>query len=165
MENQLEEMGMSPQQLFIKVIDGQPVDHPVFQANLLQVYESQDKIPPEYKPFQRYLQYVTPGPLQKAVCTYQYVNEQWCDVWEVVDMTEEEKTERTKEIHEWAKDSESAIRRKTERRITETTNEIHIAVFNRYLSLLDAWELDITNPKFPDPPFYTPETDTWTIPE
>jgi len=159
------QMGLSPQKLFIKIINGEPEGHPVFEANLIQVFETKDKIPPEYKPFCRCPQNVIPGPLQNAICSYQFVNDQWCDVWDIVDMTEEEVTNRSIEIHNWARDAEVLLRRKTERRITETTNKEHIAVFNRYLSLLDAWELDITNPKFPDAPIYDLETDTWTIPD
>jgi len=81
--------------LYIKVIDGNTVDHPVFEQNLMDAFGT---IPPEYQPFIRIARpdissitvfqnivetYETP--------TYRQVDGVWQDIWTVVDLTEEEK--------------------------------------------------------------------------
>ena len=164
MDSQLEKMGLFPSTLFIKIIDGQPVDHPLLDINLKHIYGSLEDIPPEYKLFLRVPQNVTPGHFQKAVATYQEVDGVWQDVWGIEDMNEEETVAREKEIHAWATQAETSLRRKTEMILNESKNPDEIAALTQYLSLLDAWELDITNPVFPNPPVFNPTTNSWEIP-
>jgi hypothetical protein len=76
--------------LFIKVENGQPIDHPVFGGNLLQFYET---VPDFYQPFVR-VEKPTIGPYQvfnSQEPTYQFVNGVWTDIWDIRDMTAEEK--------------------------------------------------------------------------
>jgi hypothetical protein len=81
-------------QLYIKVIDGQPVDHPVLLDNLLQHYGT---VPPEYQVFHRLVPagLSSENPFQKVETTYELASDgiTWQDVHTVVDMTDEEKAE------------------------------------------------------------------------
>ena len=80
--------------LYIKVVNGQPVDHPSFEDNLIQAFGS---IPTEYQPFTRIPQPTTPiGVYQKYAESYEnpvyaQVDGTWQDTWTVVDMTADEK--------------------------------------------------------------------------
>ena len=165
MDSQLEKMGIFPTLLFIKVVNGQPVDHPKIDINLEQVYGSIENIPSEYQPFMRVSQNVKPGPYQTPACSYQQIDGVWQDVWTLVDMTEAEILVRQQEIHNWATSAEEAVRRKIERRLLETSDENEIAVINQYIAILNAWELDLTAPSFPPPPVFNSETNSWFIPE
>ena len=82
--------------LFIKVVDGQPIDNPVYESNLIQVY---GYVPPEYQPFTRVQQNVTPLIYQNVTDTYQDVNGQWQDVWVISEQTTEEKAATTAQIN------------------------------------------------------------------
>lgn len=76
--------------LYIKVVNGQTVDHPAFEDNLIQAFGS---VPSDYQPFTRIVQPSDPiGVFQKRETTYGQVNGTWQDVWTVVDMSPEEKT-------------------------------------------------------------------------
>jgi hypothetical protein len=157
-------MELFPSTLFIKIIDGQPVDHPVLDINLEHIYGSLDNIPSEYQVFMRVPQNVVPGHYQKAVATYQQVDGIWQDVWIVEDLNEEETLARQQEIHTWLLETETTLRRKTEKLLAESKNPDEIAALTQYVSMLDSWELDITNPNFPDPPVFNLTTNSWEIP-
>ena len=76
--------------LYIKVVNGQPVDHPSFEDNLIQAFGS---VPAEYQPFTRIAQPSDAiGVFQKRETSYGQVDGTWQDVWTVVDMSAEEKT-------------------------------------------------------------------------
>jgi len=81
--------------LYIQVQDGQTVNHPVLQQNLMDVF---GEIPAHFEEFTR-IPMPNPGTLgvfQKFQETYETPNYQkvdgvWQDTWTVVDMTAEEK--------------------------------------------------------------------------
>jgi len=78
--------------LYIKVENGQVVDHPTLGGNLLEFYSS---IPDNYQPF---IRVARPTPTAYQVVsnesTYQQVNGIWTDVWGVRDMTPQEKQDK-----------------------------------------------------------------------
>ena len=86
--------------LFLKIEDGTPVNHPQLEANIIDVYGS---IPVNFEPFTRverpllgdeddeenkYKTLVSEQPV------YQQVDGVWTEVWSIRDMTAEEKTEK-----------------------------------------------------------------------
>jgi len=76
--------------LYIETQDGQPVNHPAFEDNLLQAFGS---IPSHWEPFNR-IERPVPDVyeiLESNMPTYQKVNGVWTDVWAIRDMTAEEK--------------------------------------------------------------------------
>jgi hypothetical protein len=83
--------------LFIKVIDGQPVEHPNLESNLLQAFP--EGIPSEYEPFERKETILQPGPFQTASSVYlKDDNGVWYDHWVITDFTDLQKQEKLKEL-------------------------------------------------------------------
>lgn len=83
--------------LYIKVEDGKPIDHPVTQANLLDVFGT---IPDEYKPFNR-----TEKPSiglyevdDVDAQMYHEVDGTWTDAWPVRPMKAEERAAKEAEV-------------------------------------------------------------------
>ena len=83
--------------LFIQIQNGQPVNHPVYDFNLVQVY---GQIPQGWAMFER-TQCPIPSVYQvldSQESTYQLVNNVWTDVWALRDMTDAEKTAKQQEV-------------------------------------------------------------------
>jgi len=78
--------------LFIQIQNGQPVNHPVYDFNLIQAYGT---IPQGWAMFNRVEQPngLLTSPFQKAVCTYGLSSDNvtWEDKWSAVDMTVDER--------------------------------------------------------------------------
>jgi len=77
--------------LYIQIENGQPVNHPAFEDNLLQAFGA---IPDNWKPFNRIEQPIDllTNPFQTAVNTYTLGSDGvWFDSWAALDMTEAEK--------------------------------------------------------------------------
>jgi hypothetical protein len=88
--------------LFIQIQDGQPVNHPVYDFNLIQVYGT---IPQAWAMFER-TECPTPSVYQildSQEPTYQLVNNVWTDVWSLRDMTDAEKLAKQQKVQaNWA---------------------------------------------------------------
>lgn len=90
--------------LYIKIENGQPVDHPAFADNLLHAFGC---IPENWEIFNR-IEMPTPTVYQtfgteNPEPTYEKVNGVWQDVWPLRDMTAEEKLAHQNEVkQEWA---------------------------------------------------------------
>lgn len=85
--------------LYIQIQNGQPVNHPCFEENLLQAFGS---IPSDWEPFVR-VERPACGVYEKLVSeqpVYAKVNGKWSDVWSVRNMTPEEKSEKQKKARE-----------------------------------------------------------------
>ena len=83
--------------LYIETKDGQPVNHPAFEDNLLQAFGS---IPSNWEPFAR-VERPVPGVyevLDSDMPTYQTVNGVWTDVWSLRPMTDAEKTSKQQAV-------------------------------------------------------------------
>lgn len=80
--------------LYIQIINGQPVNHPAVAQNLIDAYV---KIPEGWEPFKRITEpeaNLTIGLYQKSQCTYVLGSDgkTWEDSWSVVSMTQDEIT-------------------------------------------------------------------------
>lgn len=88
--------------LFIQVKDGQPVNHPAFEENLIQAF---GQVPNDWQQFNR-----VPCPevgayevLDSEEPTYQKVDGVWQDVWALRPMTDAEKAVKQQAIKDaWA---------------------------------------------------------------
>ena len=85
--------------LYIETNNGQTVNHPAFEDNLIQVFGS---IPEHFEPFVRVEK---PNKLIYQVLesdepTYQKVNNVWTDVWNLRDMTAEEKSAKQQSLRD-----------------------------------------------------------------
>lgn len=83
--------------LYIETKDGQPVNHPAFEDNLMQAFGS---IPSHWEPFNRaerpaFSMYEV---LESEMPTYEKVGGVWTDVWAVRKMTAEEKTAKQQAV-------------------------------------------------------------------
>lgn len=79
--------------------NGNPVNHPAFEDNLLQAFGS---IPPHWKPFVR-VERPTPTVYQildSQEPTYKKIDGVWTDVWALRDMTDAEKAARQQEVRD-----------------------------------------------------------------
>ena len=90
--------------LYIKVVDGNPVDHPLLEANLLEAFPEINLSDPAcgYAPFQR-IQKPLSGVYQVYVGhRYAAVDGVYQDVWDFRDMTAEERALKIANIKaEW----------------------------------------------------------------
>jgi hypothetical protein len=125
--------------LYIQIKDGQPINHPALEENLLQSFGA---VPEDWKPFNRIqLQDsgVTIGVYQKPVCVYTSQDgNTWQDTWSAVDMTEEQKTEKTSMLVKMQKDLIDALKANAEKIISTLTDDAQINCWNTYLNLLNA---------------------------
>lgn len=83
--------------LFIQVENGQTVNHPAFEDNLLQAF---GQIPDRWEPFVR-VERPVPGVyevLESNEPTYQKVNGVWTDVWALRPMTDAEKADKQQAV-------------------------------------------------------------------
>ena len=88
--------------LYIEIEGGVPKNHPAFEANLIEAF---GEIPPNWEPFVRVerpklSRYQT---LTSEQSSYQKVNGVWTDVWDVYEMTAEERAAKQQQVKaDWA---------------------------------------------------------------
>ena len=93
--------------LYIETKDGQPVNHPAFEDNLMQAF---GQIPDHWELFER-VERPVPGVydvLESDMPTYQKVNGVWTDVWSIRPMTSAEKTALQQSVKDAFKTREQA---------------------------------------------------------
>lgn len=76
--------------LYIEIKDGQPINHPAFEDNLIEAF---GQVPSNWEPFVR-VERPVPGRfevLDSQEPTYQKIDGVWTDVWTVRPMTQDEK--------------------------------------------------------------------------
>jgi hypothetical protein len=134
--------------LFIKVVDDQPINNPVYESNLIQAY---GYVPPEYQPFTRAQQNVTPLIYQNVTDTYQDVNGQWQDVWVISEQTTEEKVATTAQINAGGVATQQSLIDNANTQIvtlTEQGDTQGVETWNTYLVSLNAWTMPPINPNW-----------------
>jgi hypothetical protein len=135
--------------LFIKIVDGQPVDNPVYESNLIQVY---GYVPPEYQPFTRVQNTITTVTIyQNLTDTYQEVNGQWQDVWVISEQTTEEKAVTTAKINADGVAQQQALIANANTQIANLTAQGDtqgVETWNTYLASLNAWVMPPINPNW-----------------
>lgn len=84
-------------ELFIRIVDGKPFEHPIFGDNFRQAFPDIDtnNLPPQFARFERVpkpsLVYAT---LNNPEPTYQWIDGVVKDVWDITQMSEEQKAEK-----------------------------------------------------------------------
>jgi hypothetical protein len=78
--------------LYIKLLNGKPVDHPVTRENIISIYPgfNFDNLPDSWAKFIRVSQPAC-GPYEVAECFYEWVGDVVKDVWYIYPMSNEEK--------------------------------------------------------------------------
>ncbi len=81
--------------LYLRVVDSKPVDHPVTKGNLEMLFPDHDFStggPADYVPFRRAEEPIA-GPYERVEgSTYGLADGTWTDIWTVTPLTEEEKS-------------------------------------------------------------------------
>lgn len=94
--------------LYIQIENGQPVNHPAFEANLIQAF---GQVPSNWEPFIR-VERPVPGVyevLDSQEASYQKVNGTWTDVWSIRPMTQAEKDAKQQAVKDaWAARDQAA---------------------------------------------------------
>lgn len=159
--------------LYIKVIDGQTVGNPAIESNLLQAFP--DGIPAEFEPFERIQNTEKVKFTQKAVVSY-VKNEAgvWYDSWSIVDLTEEELTEKTTRVT-------TLINNELNFRKTRCLEEINHCISQSDLNGAQVWEevlsrhnnwvlqsfeptiISSFSPPFPNFPIQKIATNEWSL--
>jgi len=149
--------------LFLKIVDGKPVNHPSTEENLLQAFP--EGIPVEYEPFERSGTHNSEyGVFEKSIVEYVKNGDVWTDSWSIAPMTEEEKAVRIEEIS-------TAVTRQVKQenlRIAEYNIMLATAMsdlralqaWSKYADVCKAWTLKSvvpTTPPIPAFPERTPE--------
>jgi len=82
-------------ELFIRIKNGQPFEHPIFKDNFVQAFPDVDvnNLPPEFALFERIArpQLGVYEVMLSEESTYELIDGVWKDVWHKRNMTEEEK--------------------------------------------------------------------------
>jgi hypothetical protein len=147
------DMGLYETNLYIKIVDGQPIDHPVSEINLIQVYESKENIPPEYKPFMRTIHPIRPSHYVKPACSYREIGGVWQDYWEFVDLPEDEAQAKEQELIDHANETVARFKDLANRFVNDLTDEDALTEWQLFLDDFNNWELqDPENPNIPEPP-------------
>lgn len=155
--SELVEGPQEPLALYIKVENGQTVDHPVFPNNLMDVF---GEIPSNYEPFIR-LPESDRLPLGVFEVTddtaplYAKVNDVWTDVYARREMNAEERTAKEDEIRATHNRVIASFKETLVERIANSLDQDEVAFWQ---NLLDAYNnlviTDLLNPQFPViPPF------------
>jgi hypothetical protein len=151
--------------LYIKVVNGIPVNNPLFEENLLEAFP--DGIPTEYELFERIQPNLSHGVFQKLVNTYvKNQNNTWTDNWAVVEITDAEKQIRTEELRAAANRHVNDLKNAAANAInylTDVSDLVGVQVWTDYLSKLNLWVLESIDPVVPSipPAPYKDDTENW----
>jgi len=150
----LKNMSIDETRLYIKIVDGQPVDHPVLELNLIHVYGSVDAIPSEYQPFTRTIYDISPSHYVTPVCSYQQINGVWQDVWEFVDIDEDEKAQVKQLLIDRANSTVDRFKELSQTMLSDPTlTPTQLSAWQQFSQDINAWTLvDEENPNIPTPP-------------
>ena len=94
-------------ELYIRIKDGQPFEHPIFGDNFREAFPDVDvnNLPPEFARFER-VERPKPGVYEVMVSdepTYEFIDGVYKDVWRKRDMTAEEKAATQQHVKDfWA---------------------------------------------------------------
>ena len=85
--------------LYIETENGNPINHPAFEDNLLQAFGA---IPAHWEPFNRVERPTLSiyQVLDSQESTYQKIDGVWTDVWSLRDMTSEEKSAKQQAVRD-----------------------------------------------------------------
>ena len=142
-------------ELYIRIIDGQPFEHPILGDNFREAFPDIDvhNLPQEFAKFERVPCPEKAKPFEKDVVTYEWVDGVVKDVWSVRPMTEEEKLEKIVYLNYGAQQFLQAMINRANEKIANTTGEEQ-QLWQDWLDKLNAWVLpESGNLIFPPPPF------------
>lgn len=144
---------MEQMELFIKIVDGQPFEHPIFLDNFLQAFPDVDinNLPPE---FARFVRKPKPehGRFEKTSVSYGWDGDVVTDVWTIEPMTDVEKQELFMQEKAAAFHLLDFRMKKCEDNIAQISDPDQRALWQACLEAHQEWVFETLNPlspKFP----------------
>lgn len=153
-------------ELFIRIVDGQPFEHPIFGDNFRQAFPDVDvdNLPPEFARFERVENPSSVGTFEIAEVSYQWVDGIVKDVWVVRPMTDEEETQKRSELTISINSSVELMKNMAQENVDSASNEDAKQAWVEYLAQLNAWTLiDVLRPNIPAPPTIRPDGTVMSI--
>lgn len=138
--------------LFIKMLNGQPHEHPIVEDNFKQAFPNVDldNLPQEFANFERVsppkagTYEVVEGP------TYELIGGVVKDVWRIRQMSEAEKQEKNALLTKHIYATRDTLKTIGEEALAQAKTEVLKQAWADYLNALDAWVLvDPAKPGFP----------------
>ena len=147
-------------QCIIRIVDGQPFEHPIVMENFYTAFPHIDvnNLPPEFAKFERL---PPPAALDGQgpyhIMAHHYVFDaafnSWKDEWYLVDMTEEERAEKLASGIAEITTTVEYLRTMSQAQLAEATDE-NKPIWQTYLDQLNALSLDdpfaVTLPTWPE---------------
>jgi hypothetical protein len=151
--------------LYIRIKDGQPFEHPLFEDNVKQVWPDIDlnNLPPELAKFERVQPPVASAYEVLEGFSYQLVDGIYKDVWHLRPMTDSEKQERNAKFMESFNAGKEFLLQKANKSLTSAT-DAQKPIWQDYITNLTNWVVeDITNVNYPKPPKFDANGNLITI--
>jgi hypothetical protein len=142
-------------ELFIRVVDGQPFEHPIFGDNFREAFPDVDvdNLPAEFARFERVAQPHTAGVYEVEEYTYQWVDGVVKDVWVTRPMTDAEKSEKVVALTNSANATIAFFKSTVQDKIDHAPNEEARQTWIDFAAQVNAWVLvDPAAPNIPRPP-------------
>ena len=139
---------------YIKILNGDPIGHPMLSSNLIQLGVDLENLPEDYAVFHRVEKNVTPNRFEIAYSTYEWNTDKTAvqDVWRVRDMTDAEKDVKLGMMLDIAKDHIEQLKLTAAFEIEHAVNPEDSEVWQNYLESLNEFSPTKTNLAVPIPP-------------
>lgn len=142
-------------ELFIRIVDGKPFEHPIFGDNFREAFPDVDvnNLPPEFARFDRIpkptadMFEVVEGPV------YEWIDGIVCDVWAIRSMTAEEEAQKRQDLSDNANAAVEFSKNMAQQNANTAPSEAAKQAWLDYFAELNSWSLvDPVNPNIPKPP-------------
>jgi hypothetical protein len=148
-------------ELFIKIKDGMPFEHPILAENFYQAFPEIDvnNLPSEFARFERISKPI-PNTFEivSEKSEYQLIDGVYKDVWTIRAMTAEEQTQKIQELTDSANEYVEYLKIIAQQIIDAAQNDAYKDAWIAYLAELNAWVLvDVVTPNIPNPPTIQPD--------
>lgn len=147
-------------ELFIRIVDGKPFEHPIFGDNFREAFPDIDvnNLPPEFAKFDRIpkptanMFEVVEGPV------YEWVDGIVSDIWTIRSMTAEEEAQKRQDLTNNINASVEFMKGVAQQNADEAPSDAAKKAWLDYITELNAWVLvDPLNPNIPRPPVIFPD--------
>ena len=147
--------------LYIQLINGQPIEHPIFEDNLIDAFPDEDlnNLSSKFAPFNR-IHFedtgLTCGVYQIKECIYALSKDgkTYQDTWSVREMTDDEKTQAIQERKNSINMYIDAKKEYAQNIIATSTDTKQVGAYQIYLEKLNAYVCDDPfAPNLPNQPF------------
>lgn len=151
-------------ELFIRIKDGQPFEHPIFGCNFRAAFPDVDvdNLPPEFARFERIDCPNSASTFEVNAVSYQWVDGVVKDIWSVRQMTPEEKDQKLKRLSDEILAYVPGLKDIARQRIDAATTLESRQAWLDYLEALNAWTLiDPIQPNLPSMPTVAQDGVDW----